>query len=103
MIRIYRIKDPSKVVFQSLSRCTTPYLDALTKLGRFLHLRYAALVLKPIAQQADDVHLNGSDYQTGARELIHLVFRASGYDLQWVDVERDGEMISRYGADEVAL
>ena len=103
MIRVYRINDPNKVIFQSDSRDKTPYRSAVDRMRHFLKMRFPLLALKAAIEQADDKHLEGSDYETAARQLIHLVFRASGYDLQLVEPDGDGEMICRYDADKEAL
>ncbi len=82
MIRIHRIADRSKPIFESSPNDITPFTHALDKLKKFIHIQHADLVLKDIAAKADDVHLAGSHYQVAAQQLLILVFKASGYEME---------------------
>lgn len=82
MVQVYRTTDRSKPFFVSSPTDATPYTNALQKLRYNLKLKHPMLVLKDIAEKAEDVHLAGSHYQESARQLLQLVFKASGYDLE---------------------
>lgn len=89
MIRIYRSTDRSKPIFESSPNDIAPYTHALEKLKKFIHIQHADLVLNDIAKKADDVHLAGSHYQVAAQQLLVLVFKASGYDLEALKTARE--------------
>lgn len=91
MIRVYETHQNRQLIFQSSPKNQhehTCYQEAVRKCKYYLNVSHPVAILEDIARRADDPLIDNSAISTSARELIHLVFKASGLEMEHVETDK---------------